>query len=146
MSLHLKTQIDIPATPEQVWAVLADLPAYGEWNPFIRQAAGQLAVGERLAVTMQPSGGSATTFRPVVRAADPGRELRWLGRVGPPRVFDGEHSFRLEPLPGGVRLHHEERFRGLLVPFLARAMRRKVLPAFEAMNEALRLRVAQVAC
>jgi uncharacterized protein YndB with AHSA1/START domain len=34
----ISATVDISATPEQVWAVLADLPAYQEWNPFIRSA------------------------------------------------------------------------------------------------------------
>ena len=38
----ISATVDISATPEQVWAVLADLPAYQEWNPFIRSASGQL--------------------------------------------------------------------------------------------------------
>ena len=32
--------IDIAATPRQVWAVLADLDAYQDWNPFIQSASG----------------------------------------------------------------------------------------------------------
>jgi hypothetical protein len=146
MTLELKTSIDIDATPEQVWAVLSDLGAYEQWNPFIRSASGELVVGGRLDVTMQPPGGSKMRFRPTVKAAQPGRELRWLGRFGLPRVFDGEHSFQIEPRAGGgVRLRHEERFRGVLVPLLARSLRTRTRAGFEAMNEALRERAAAVA-
>jgi len=28
--------VDIAASPEEVWAVLADLGSYGQWNPFIQ--------------------------------------------------------------------------------------------------------------
>ena len=42
----ISATVDIAATPEQVWAVLADLPAYQEWNPFIRSASGQLTEGQ----------------------------------------------------------------------------------------------------
>jgi hypothetical protein len=140
MPLQLTTSIDIDAPPEAVWAVLSDLPSYPSWNPFIRKASGQLAAGERLDLTMQPEGGRAMRFRPTVLEAEPGRELRWLGRLVAPGVFDGEHRFAIEPTAAGSRLTQEERFTGVLVPLLARGLRKRTLPAFEQMNEALKER------
>ena len=40
--------IDIGATPQQVWGVLADLDCYPQWNPLIRPAPGELAEGASL--------------------------------------------------------------------------------------------------
>jgi hypothetical protein len=140
MALHLKTSTDIDASPEAVWAVLSDLPSYPSWNPFIREASGQLAAGERLDLTMQPEGGRAMRFRPTVLEAEPGRELRWRGRLMAPGVFDGEHRFAIEPTAGGSRLVQEERFTGILVPLLAKGLRKRTLPAFEQMNEAVKER------
>ncbi len=140
MALHLKTITDIDASPEAVWAVLSDLPSYPSWNPFIREASGQLAAGERLDLKMQPEGGRAMRFRPTVLEAEPGRELRWRGRLVAPGVFDGEHRFAIEPTAGGSRLIQEERFTGILVPLLAKGLRKRTLPAFEQMNEAVKER------
>ena len=64
----LHTAIEIAASPEDVWAVLADLDNYPHWNPFIPRIAGTLAAGERLEVRLAPPGGAAMTFRPA--AAD----------------------------------------------------------------------------
>jgi hypothetical protein len=141
MALHLTTKIDIDAAPEAVWAVLSDLPSYPSWNPFIREASGTLAAGERLEVRLQPERGRAMRFRPTVVTAEANRELRWLGRLVAPGVFDGEHRFAIEPTAAGSRLVQEERFTGLLVPFLARGLRRGTLPGFERMNEAVKERV-----
>jgi hypothetical protein len=140
MALHLTTKIDIDAAPEAVWAVLSDLPSYPSWNPFIREASGTLAAGERLEVRLQPERGRAMRFRPTVVTAEANRELRWLGRLVAPGVFDGEHRFAIEPTAAGSRLVQEERFTGLLVPFLARGLRRGTLPGFERMNEAVKER------
>ena len=38
------------------------------------------------------------TFKPRVLNAEPERELRWLGHLLVPGLFDGEHSFTIEPL------------------------------------------------
>ena len=141
MSKQLRTQITIDATPERVWQVLTDFDAYPQWNPFMTQVSGTPARGERLTIHMQPEGGRAMTFRPTVREAVPQRRLRWLGRLLVPGIFDGEHSFTIEPQDdGGVRLVQQEDFRGVLVPLLAKSLDRRTLPAFERMNQALKQR------
>lgn len=134
----IETEIDIPAPPQAVWQVLTDGPAYADWNPFIRSLSGTVAVGARLTNRMHPAGGSAMTFRPKVLMADPARELRWLGRLGLPRIFDGEHYFRLEARGPGTRLVHGETFRGLLL-WVMKVNRFR--DDFTAMNLALRDRV-----
>lgn len=144
MSKQLRTQIDIHATPERVWQILTDFGAYPEWNPFLIQAGGTPVQGERLTLRMQPEGGRAMTFRPTVREATAGHRLRWLGHLLLPGIFDGEHSFTIEPLgEGHVRLVQQEDFRGVLVPLLARSLERRTLPAFEHMNQALKRRAEQ---
>jgi hypothetical protein len=67
-------------------------------------------------------------------------ELTWLGRLLVPRLFDGQHSFVLEPGPdGGTRFTQSELFRGVLVPLMG-GLLRSTLRGFDAMNEALRER------
>jgi len=145
MSKKLHTEILIGATAEQVWRVLTDFDAYHLWNPFMVEAQGRAAVGERLSLRMQPVGGSAMTFTPTVLEAVPGRRLRWRGRLVMPGVFDGEHSFTIETHAAGVRLIQHENFTGVLVPLLAGQLDRGTLPGFELMNHALKERVEQAA-
>ncbi|MGZ8567129.1 MAG: SRPBCC domain-containing protein, partial [Actinomycetota bacterium] len=77
--------------------------------------------GKRLDVTFRKSGDRTMTLHPTVTVAEPCRELRWVGRLVAPGLFDAEHSFRVEPLgEGRVRFVQTEAFRGLLVPFLRR--------------------------
>ena len=141
MSTELRASIDIAAPVEAVWAVLADLTAYPEWNPFIVRADGEMAVGARLSLVMQPVGARRTTVRPTVLEVVHGRRLRWRGKLGLAAVFDADHSFTLDERAGGVRLTQAEVFRGVLAPLLARSLRTHTLPAFDAMNEALKERV-----
>ena len=86
---ELRSEIEIDAPPEHVWAVLTDFDAYPEWNPFIRRISGELREGARLEVRIEPPGARATTFKPTVRAVERNRELRWLGRLLAPGIFDG---------------------------------------------------------
>ncbi|HEY1177208.1 MAG TPA: SRPBCC domain-containing protein [Phytomonospora sp.] len=142
MAFALSRTTEIPAPPEKVWAVLTDLAAWADWNPFIFHAEGEPVPGSRLTLKMRDTRGSVMTFRPTVLAADGPRELRWLGRLVMPGVFDGEHRFELTATDGGTRLAQSENFSGLLVPLLRRRLEERTGPQFEAMNNALAERVA----
>ena len=143
---ELSTQIEFDGTPEEVWKVLADLPAHARWNPFITKIDGELRPGAKLDVRLEPEGERGITMHPTVLAAEPGRELRWLGRLLVPGVFDGEHRFLIEEsAPGRVRFTQSERFGGVLLPLLWRKLRDGgTAKGFRAMNEALARRVAEL--
>lgn len=141
MSRMLHTEIVIDAPAEDVWSILTEFTAYPDWNPFIREISGDLEAGSRLEVELAPPGGRAMTMRPTVRDVQPGRVFRWLGRVGLPGLFDGEHSFRIEPLgPQQVRFVHSEQFSGVLVPLVMALIGNSTKKGFEAMNQALKER------
>lgn len=140
----ISTTVEIDAPPDAVWEVLTDFDAYEQWNPFIIRSSGRAEVGSRLENTMAPPGGSEMSFRPVIRTANPGEELRWLGRFGVPGIFDGEHIFFLEEsAPGQTLVTHEEEMRGILVPFMRGQIHGPVLDGFELMNRALKERVEE---
>jgi hypothetical protein len=131
--------VDIPASPATVWQVLTETDQYPEWNPFMTELSGRLAVGQRLTVTIRP-GRRSMTFRPTVLAIEDGRLIRWRGRAGVPGIFDGEHELRLEATPdGGTRFVQREAFTGLLVPLLRRVLD-DTETGFADMNAALRNR------
>jgi hypothetical protein len=139
---QLQASVEIRATPEQVWAVLTDRAAYPRWNPFIVSSSGRLTVGATLTNRMHDATGD-TTFTPVVLVVEPGRELRWIGRVGPGGIFDGEHTFTIEQVrPGVVRFTQREDFTGVAVPFYEHWLHADTLPMFRAMDAALAREVA----
>jgi len=141
---ELRSEIEIAAPAGQVWAILTDFEGYPQWNPFIRRVRGNLVEGERLEVMMQPSGAEGMTFSPTVLHAEADRELRWIGHLFVPGLFDGEHIFTIEPLETGrVRFTQREIFTGLLVPLLARMLDTDTRRGFEEMNRALKARAEQ---
>ena len=136
----ISESVDIAASPRQVWAVLADLDAYKDWNPFIQSASGQLTVGSTLTLRLVPAQGRALTFRPKVLAAQPGVLLCWIGRLVLPGIFDGTHQFELQDLGGSTRVTQSETFRGVLVPFTGKTIA-ATKGDFRALNQALKTRV-----
>ena len=144
MKRQISHTIEIDASPEEVWAIVSDGCSFPAWNPFIHKLEGELRTGAKLTVKVQPPGRRSATFRPTVLTAEPVRELRWIGRVLIPGIFDGEHSLVLEPTAtGGTRFTQAERFSGVLVRLLSGTIDSTEL-GFKQMNEALKARAEGV--
>jgi hypothetical protein len=138
---ELHSEIVIDASPERVWDVLTDFASYPQWNPFIRRISGELEVGGRLEVRLEPPDSRGITMRPTVLRAEPNRLIRWVGHLLVPGLFDGEHSLAIEPLEEDrVRFVQHEAFKGVLVRLLARSLDTSTLRGFEQMNGALKER------
>jgi len=144
---HIRTEAVIPASPDQVWAVLADFSRYGEWNPLNLEARGQARLGAKVPMVFRnlASGGDAVVRQTVrIVAAEPGRELAWSGHV--PLIFAGRHGFLLTPQAGGTHVLHTELLGGLLPATWSKAkIARDFTPAYAAVNVALAARVASLA-
>jgi len=139
------SEIEIQAPAERVWKVLTDFSSFSDWNPFIRRVSGPLKEGKRLKVRIEPPGAKGRTFWPKVLKAEPKRELRWLGRLLIPGLFDGDHLFSIERLGSArVRFVQREIFSGLLVSLLIRGLDAKIRLGFEQMNQALKLQAEKV--
>ena len=137
--VELNGEIEIKASPETVWNLLTNVSRFPEWNPFIRRLRGKLEAGQKLVVFIQPSGARGMKFNPVVLKVEPNRELRWLGRLVFPGLFDGEHIFQIEPLGnGGVRFRQREIFSGVLVPLLKSSLEIDTRRGFNEMNQKLK--------
>lgn len=137
---RIETEIAIAAPAARVWAVLCDFAAYPDWNPFIREIAGQPKKGTQLSVLIVPPGAKGMRFRPRLLVAEPERELRWLGRVLMPGLFDGVHAFRLLPRGSDILFQQSETFTGILTALMPTASYDNVRAGFVAMNEALKKR------
>jgi hypothetical protein len=142
---EVTTSVEIAASAAHVWTVLTDFAQYPQWNPFVVSATGSPVVGGKLRVRLKPPGGRAMTFRPRVLVATRERELRWLGRVLVPGLFDGEHRFVIEPTgAASCRFTQAETFRGVLVPVL-RSRFDQIQAGFDEMNAALKHRAERFA-
>ena len=75
-----------------------------------------------------------------------GRELRWLGHLYVPGLFDGEHSFVVEDLgEDRSRLTQSETFTGVLVGPIVRLIGEGTEANFRGVNEALKDRAESLA-
>jgi hypothetical protein len=140
MSRTIETRIDIDASPEVVWRVLTDFPAYGLWNPFIRAVTGRLTLNEMLSFTVATGPETTVSASARILCLEPQSRLVWGGRM-PLGLFRGEHSFTIAPRGEGVEFCNSERFSGLLVPLTIKPPRVQAQRvAFEGFDRALKIR------
>lgn len=137
------TNIEINATPEEVWRVLVDFPSHAKWNPFFARMEGEPTVGSTLVIKARnKDGGEGIGFTPTVLEADPARVLRWKGKFVVKGLFDGQHYFILESIADGrTRLTHGEQFNGILVPLMGKILT-ETEEGFNKLNSALASEVA----
>ena len=131
------TSVMIDAAPETVWRMVADPAEQAAWNPGVLAMRGALDEGTRFEMTIAAGADRQMTLHPQVVRRTEGRELCWIGRIGAPRLLDGTHCYRLEPVEGGTRLENSESFRGVLLWVLdVQAYR----AGFDAANQGLKAR------
>jgi hypothetical protein len=136
---RIHTELEIDAPPERVWETLTDLASYEEWNPNVTFAAGTLEEGAEVDLRIQPTHGRERSITATVTAVEPQRTLQWVGTVGGRWLFEGQHTFELQPLDGNrTRFVNRERVSGVTAPIVVRD---DSAQAYEAMNHALADRV-----
>ncbi len=138
---HMRTETTMAASVEKVWATLIDFDSYPRWNPFITKVTGDISEGGKIEAQLM-----GMTIKPRIERLEENSELRWVGHLMVPGIFDGEHYFRIEAnKDGSTRFVHGERFTGILVPvFALLGQFKKIERAFVEMNEALKARVEGV--
>jgi len=136
---EIRTEIDIHATPQTVWAILTNVGAWPSWNPIVEQLHGQAKIGTKLSVTMvgknQKSG---PKYKPVITQLEQPKRFEWLAAMGFHFLFSNGKIIELEKSGNGTRLVHKETFSGALVPLFWSKMRDGVAPMLNKMNTALK--------
>ncbi|MEJ8597479.1 SRPBCC domain-containing protein [Riemerella anatipestifer] len=136
MAKEIKTEILINATPEKVWSILTNFDNYPNWNPFIKSIKGEVKIGNKIKVSIQPPNSKEMTFKPRVLAFETNKELRWIGHLLFKGLFDGEHKFELiDNGNGTTTFKQSEKFKGIFVGLLNLENTKK---RFEAMNKKLK--------
>ncbi len=136
---EIKTEILINASPEKVWAIFSDFNNYPNWNPFIKSLTGEVKVGSKIAVKIEPYNSKPMTFKPKVLLFETNKEFRWLGRLFFAGLFDGRHQFELiDNGNGTTTFKQSEVFKGILMPFFSNKKMENTRKGYEAMNQKLK--------
>jgi hypothetical protein len=134
---EIVTQAVLPFGRDQVWSVLTDFRAYGDWNPLNVAAEGIAAKGAWVRTTFIDPGHPGRTITQDVRivAAEAPSRLEWVGTV--PLLFRGQHFFELSGSGSVTEMRHGERLSGLIPRLWGNRRIEQQRLAYETMNSAL---------
>lgn len=132
------TEQEISAPVNVVWEILMDTQNYHQWNPFITQFDGKVALGEKVDIKIEPPNKDAMNFSPVIDKLKLNRRFCWTGKLILSGLFDGHHCFELQAESSNqTRLIQSEQFSGLIVSWVWSSMKGSTREGFESMNKAL---------
>ncbi len=117
MSDPVITEIDLPATPQEVWDIIMDVERLDQWvsihRGLGRHTASPPAVGSTMEQTLALRGAKFKVNWELVRCEAPYR-AEWVGK-GPARS-KAETGYRLEEIDSGTRFHYRNEFKAPMGP------------------------------
>jgi uncharacterized protein YndB with AHSA1/START domain len=119
-------EIQVAASPEIVWDVLADISKWPSWNPDVKSASleGPLAKGTQFRWKSGPG-----TFTSTLQSVEPPHLIAWTGTTF---GIKANHVYRLEREGDATIVRSEESWDGLLVRLLRRSMTKTLQKAIES--------------
>ncbi len=140
MGRVVRAEIEIAAPVERVREILGDLSAYPEWNPFTPRVESSLRVGDPVHLHVRLVGERLTHRVEYVTAVEP-RKLCWSMKMGGRFLLAAERCQVLTPLEDGrTRYVTEDRFRGVLTPFVMLLLGAAMQRGFDDCAQALKKR------
>lgn len=114
--LVLQASVEIPAEPDAVWDVLADVPRWVDWCPVVRRIVhfDGLEVGKRLGYVLTLGPGVPVSFDVELQVVDRPRCVQWWSTKW--WGVTGTRTFRLAPSEGGTRVSDVKTFESRIWP------------------------------
>lgn len=103
-----KAQIEIVATPETVWNIMADIEAWPSWNPDVKKACLKGELEEGTQFQWKTKVGKITSL---LQKVEPPHLLAWTGRI---MGINAIHVWKIESKDGKTVVVTEESWEGAL--------------------------------
>jgi hypothetical protein len=144
MTLKIEiSPITIDAPKSAVWAILADIDRYHEWNPLTPKIDGTLEINAKIVLHVHFTGKAIRKQPETVTDLQTGSAIAW-GPDYPTWFLKGRRWQVLETDSAGSTTYRTwETFSGLMAPIVYLFFRRKIIEGFESMAKALKERAEQ---
>lgn len=113
----VRADVEISASPQEVWAVLTDVARAGEWNTVLVPQGGELREGNSIQYEFfQEEGGKPSVMNAKVKQLEPHALINQAGGI--PGVLTFDHRYVISSDEEGyTTVTIREEYRGIMVPF-----------------------------
>ncbi|MGH2554554.1 MAG: SRPBCC family protein [Actinomycetota bacterium] len=118
--VYSEGMIEIAASAETLWDLMADIRGWPRWNPDVNQVSLQGEVAEGTVFRWKAGPGTITS---ILRLLDRPRALGWTGRTF---GIDAIHVWRFEPRGATTIASMEESFDGLTARLFRRRLQKQL--------------------
>lgn len=135
---QVKTEVILQAPVDRVWALVADLSLYPQWNLLVEKATGAFEPGGRLDLSVRLPG--IDPFHVAVRVLRLETEalFSWRGAMWSDALLAWTYCLRLEGgAAGQVKVVQTSEFTGALAPLFSFALNRSFAAGMSDLNQAL---------
>jgi hypothetical protein len=138
--VKIEHRIGVQAPAETIWAVIAEIERWSDWNPLYPKAEGTVRIGSPLTLELALPDRKPQTIRPVVIDWIPNEQIHWrLKALG--GLVQTTRFLEIEKLTEtGCIFANGELFAGPLGDLAVRSLGRAVRRGFVAMGEAVKRR------
>lgn len=144
---EVRTEIEIRAATSKVWRILTEFDKWQEWNPIVKSAKGNAAIGSTLTITMcgkENSGKAGPKYMPHITHFNQPNFFRWRAKMLAGLLLTNDKVFELQETTEGTRLVHKELVSGLMAMLFWGKFKKMVPPMLNNMNHAVKRLAEQV--
>lgn len=137
---NIRTEIELAAPRERIWALVADFSLYSRWNPLFTHVEGSPGEGATVLLTVALPAIDPFTVPVTLEEIVPRSTIRWRHRYRVPALLTWEYRVSLEAAASveQVRVVQHSRFTGLLAPLFHLGLGRMVHEGAVQLNGALK--------
>jgi hypothetical protein len=143
--MKIAAEIVLDAQPERIWKILADFPAYPEWNRLMKSVQGEAAPDAPLAVDLHYWGKPARRVVGRITGFIVPKYLSWsyAHKLGA-WFLASEHVMRLKEKEDGKVVFHQEVYHtGLGLRFRRRDAEHSIRLSLDKLNDDLKHRLSE---
>lgn len=146
MTFRIDIDVEIEASPDQVWAVLMDTDSYKEWNPFVEDCETTYTPGDPIKLRVNLVGPTFTQVEYMKAFDADARTFSYNMKPMPAGALSSERSHEVVDAGNGKSIYKSRfQLQGWMMPLVRGMMKGALEKGFRGMTHGVKARAESLA-